>query len=63
MSLVPKTDLKNLTQEGLIKFAESLGQSTFRGKQILGWLYRPEITEFSQMTDLAKVFRKILSFC
>lgn len=60
MSLVQKTDLKNLTQEGLIKFAEDLGQSTFRGKQILGWLYRPEVTDFSQMTDLAKVFRKIL---
>jgi 23S rRNA (adenine2503-C2)-methyltransferase len=55
-----KTDLKNLTQEGLIEYAESLGQSTFRGKQIMGWLYRPEITEFSQMTDLAKVFRQLL---
>ena len=56
----PKTDLKNLTQEGLIKFAENLGQSTFRGKQIMGWLYRPGITEFAQMTDLAKVFRQLL---
>ncbi len=60
MSLLPKTDLKNLTQEGLIEYAESLGQSTFRGKQIMGWLYRPGISEFSQMTDLAKVFRALL---
>ena len=59
-NLQAKTDLKNLTQEGLIRFAESLGQSTFRGKQIMGWLYRPGITEFSQMTDLAKVFRHLL---
>lgn len=58
--LTTKTDLKNLTQEGLIKYAESLGQSTFRGKQIMGWLYRPGITEFAQMTDLAKVFQKLL---
>ncbi len=59
-SLSAKTDLKNLTQESLILFAESLGQSTFRGKQIMGWLYRPGINEFSQMTDLAKVFRQLL---
>ena len=59
-SLPAKTDLKNLTQEDLIRFAESLGQSTFRGRQIMGWLYRPGITEFSQMTDLAKVFRQVL---
>ena len=55
-----KTDLKNLTQDGLIQYAEGLGQSTFRGKQIMGWLYRPGITEFSQMSDLAKVFRQLL---
>lgn len=60
MNISPKIDLKNLTQEGLIEYAATLGQSTFRGKQIMGWLYRPEITEFAQMTDLAKVFRNIL---
>lgn len=60
MSTSMKTDLKNLTQEGLIAFAEGLGQPAFRGKQIMGWLYRPGITEFSQMTNLAKVFRNIL---
>ncbi len=60
MSLSHKTDLKNLTQEGLIDYAEGLGQPAFRGRQIMGWLYRPEVTEFSQMTDLAKTFRKLL---
>jgi 23S rRNA (adenine2503-C2)-methyltransferase len=61
MNPAPKTDLKNLTQKGLVAYAESLGQSTFRGKQIMGWLYRPGITEFAQMTDLAKVFRALLN--
>lgn len=56
-----KTDLKNFTQAELIKYVESLGQPGFRGKQIMGWLYRPGITEFDQMTDLAKVFRKVLN--
>ncbi len=60
MSCLTKTDLKNLTQEQLIDFVASLGQPVFRAKQIMGWLYRPGITQFSQMTDLAKVFRNIL---
>lgn len=55
-----KVDLKNFNQEQLIAYVESLGQPAFRGRQIMGWLYRPGITEFSQMTDLAKEFRKVL---
>ncbi len=55
-----KTDLRNLTQDELVHYVESLGQPAFRGRQIMGWLYRPGITEFSQMTDLAKVFRATL---
>lgn len=56
-----KTDLRNLTQDELVHYVESLGQPAFRGRQIMGWLYRPGITEFSQMTDLAKEFRATLS--
>lgn len=59
MSLT-KTDLKNFSQPQLISYVESLGQPSFRGKQIMGWLYRPEVTEFDQMTDLAKKFRALL---
>jgi 23S rRNA (adenine2503-C2)-methyltransferase len=56
-----KTDLKNLTQEQLVQYVESLGQPAFRGRQILAWIYRPGITDFTQMTDLAKEFRAILA--
>lgn len=56
----PKTDIKNFTQEELVKYVENLGQPAFRGKQIMSWLYRPGISAFSQMTDLAKVFREVL---
>jgi 23S rRNA (adenine2503-C2)-methyltransferase len=56
-----KTDLKNLTQDELVEYAVSLGQPAFRGRQLLAWLYRPGITEFSQMTDLAKEFRAVLA--
>lgn len=60
MSAIVKTDLKNLTQDGITAFVVGLKQPPFRAKQIMSWLYRPGITEFSQMTDLAKVFRTIL---
>lgn len=56
-----KTDLKNLTQEQLVRFVESQGQPAFRGRQILAWVYRPGINEFAQMTDLAKEFRAVLN--
>ncbi|MDD3618580.1 MAG: 23S rRNA (adenine(2503)-C(2))-methyltransferase RlmN [Desulfobulbaceae bacterium] len=56
-----KTDLKNLSRPQLVRYVEELGQPSFRGEQILAWLYRPGITDFSQMTDLAKEFRSILS--
>ena len=56
-----KIDLKNLNQQQLVRYVESLGQPAFRGRQIMGWLYRPGISDFSQMTDLAKEFREILA--
>ena len=52
-----KIDLKNFTEKTLVDYVEGIGQSRFRAKQIMGWLYRPNINDFSQMTDLAKVFR------
>ena len=55
-----KTDLKNYDMDGLIRYVEGLGQPAFRGRQIMSWLYRPGITEFDQMTDIAKKFREIL---
>lgn len=55
-----KTDLKNLTQDQLVQFVESLDQPSFRGRQILAWIYRPGIKTFAEMTDLAKSFRELL---
>ncbi len=55
-----RTDLKNFSQDQLVSYVQTLGQSPFRGRQIMGWLYRPGIFDFSQMTDLAKSFRQLL---
>ncbi|MEE4241985.1 MAG: 23S rRNA (adenine(2503)-C(2))-methyltransferase RlmN [Desulfopila sp.] len=57
---IAKTDLKNFDQNGLINYVESLKQPAFRGRQLMAWLYKPGIHDFSQMTDLAKKFREIL---
>lgn len=56
-----KTDLRNLTQDEIVQYVEELGQPAFRGRQIMSWLYRPGITDFAEMTDLAKKFRIVLS--
>ncbi len=56
-----KTDLKNLTQDELVEYVESLGQPGFRGRQILAWINKPGITDFAEMTDLAKQFRAVLT--
>jgi 23S rRNA (adenine2503-C2)-methyltransferase len=56
-----KTDLKNLTIEELGVFVAGLGLKAFRTRQIFAWLYRPGITDFSQMTDIAKDVRILLA--
>jgi 23S rRNA (adenine2503-C2)-methyltransferase len=58
---MPKLDLKNLTRAALIDYVKGLGWSPFRGNQIFSWLYRPGITDFAQMTDLAKSARAELA--
>lgn len=55
-----KPDLKNMSKQQLTRFVENLQQETFRAEQIFTWLYKPGITDFSQMTDLAKDFRELL---
>jgi len=56
-----KTDLTDFTLSKLTEFVESLGLKPYRGKQIFDWLYRPQIIDFSQMTDLTKDLRETLA--
>ena len=56
-----KTDLTYFTLSQLTDFVAGLGLSTYRSRQIFAWLYRPGITDFSQMTDLSKDLRETLS--
>lgn len=55
-----KTDLKELTLDGMIRFVRTMGEPEFRGRQIFSWIYRPGITSFNQMSDISLVFRSRL---
>ena len=56
-----KTDLTYFTLSQLIDFVESVRLPKYRGKQIFAWLYRPNVSDFSQMTDLTKDLRETLA--
>ena len=52
-----KIDLKSLNREQLEGFLARMGKEKYRAKQILQWIYQRHVTDFEQMTDLAKKFR------
>lgn len=56
-----KTDLKNLTVDDIEDFVVGLGMKPFRARQIFAWLYRPDFSDFMQMTDIAKEVRLLLT--
>jgi 23S rRNA (adenine2503-C2)-methyltransferase len=56
-----RTDLKGLSQKEIIALVADAGEPAFRGRQLFSWLYRPGITNFSQMSDLSLTFRARLA--
>ncbi|MEA3545053.1 MAG: 23S rRNA (adenine(2503)-C(2))-methyltransferase RlmN [Thermodesulfobacteriota bacterium] len=56
-----KIDLRSLTREQLVEFLSEFGKEKYRAKQILNWIYQRHVTDFEQMTDLAKQFRSQLA--
>ncbi len=58
MSSAPaKTNLLGLTQAELQAFVERMGEKPFRARQLMKWLYHRNVSDFDEMTDLAKSFR------
>ena len=61
MSATPiKTNLLGLTRSELEAFVEKMGEKPFRARQLMKWLYKRNVSEIEQMTDLAKRFRERL---
>ncbi len=56
-----KTDLTNFSLSQLTEFLVGIGLPKYRGIQVFAWLYRPHVSDFSQMTDLSKELREILA--
>ncbi len=54
------TDISSLTFDGLSEFVRSVGEPSFRAKQIFAWFSRG-VFDFGQMTDLSKSLREKLS--
>ena len=53
-------DLKEFTLEELEQLMATWGQSRFRARQVLKWLYKG-VTDFQEMTDIARPFREELA--
>lgn len=55
-----KTNLLGMTRGDLEAFIESIGEKPFRARQLMKWVYKRQVNDFDQMTDLAKAFRERL---
>lgn len=53
--------LKGLTKAELRSFAESIGESPYRGDQLFSWMYARTARTFKEMTDLSEPLRDLLS--
>jgi 23S rRNA (adenine2503-C2)-methyltransferase len=52
-----KIDIKSLDPDALLSFLGGMGKEKFRAGQIMRWVYKRGVCDFSEMTDLAKEFR------
>jgi 23S rRNA (adenine2503-C2)-methyltransferase len=55
-----RVDLKTMDAADLEAFAESLGQPSYRGRQLYNWMYAKGSTDFAEMSSLPKSFRREL---
>lgn len=50
-------NLLNFSQPQLAQYFESLGEKPFRAKQLMRWIHHFGVSDFEQMTDIAKSLR------
>lgn len=56
-----RVNLFGLDREGLTAYFAEQGQSAFRAKQVMRWIYGRGVTDFAAMTDLSKDLRAHLA--
>jgi len=57
----PRVEVLGLSPDALTAACGQWGQKPFRAKQLLRWIHQRGESDFSQMTDLARDFRELLS--
>ncbi len=55
-----KINLKALSAKEISEFATELGQSPYKARQIISWIYKKRAISFEEMTDLSKSFKEQL---
>src|SRR5262245_6810682 len=55
-----RANLLDFDAAGLVAYVESIGEKTFRARQLLRWVHQRGAADFGAMTDLAKSLRNKL---
>ncbi len=55
------TNIRDLSQEELISYFETLGEKKFRAKQVYEWLWKKQVQHFDAMTNLSLELREKLA--
>ncbi|MDT0619151.1 23S rRNA (adenine(2503)-C(2))-methyltransferase RlmN [Salinisphaera sp. P385] len=56
-----RVNLFGLDRGGLVAFFADIGESAFRARQVMQWIYRRGVTDFEAMTDLSRALRARLA--
>ena len=56
-----QNNIKGLSREELYAFVETIGEKSFRAKQLWAWIYEKGAISFSEMTNLSKALREKLT--
>lgn len=58
--MTTKPNIRNYTEEELVSIMQSIGEKSFRGKQIFKWLHKGA-EDFAEMTDISQSLKEKLS--
>ncbi|UQZ88052.1 23S rRNA (adenine(2503)-C(2))-methyltransferase RlmN [Deltaproteobacteria bacterium Smac51] len=61
VTVAERPNLLDLNPAELSAFCQSLGEKSYRGRQIAVWLFRRGVLDYEEMTDISKTSRRKLS--